>query len=92
MEFVLREQINNQYYCKDHSKIIVFPNEQIASQFLEVFANYAMANAMQNMMSNPSLIMEVQQKLASTTIEEKPQDNTLNYILLEDIMREKGVY
>lgn len=92
MGYVLREQINNQYYCKDHNKIIVFPNEQLAAQFIQSFANYAMTNAMQYMMENPGMIMEVQQVLNATTIEEKPKDNSLNFISIEDILREKGVY
>lgn len=91
MEFVLREQINNQYYCKDHTKIITFPNEQMASQFVNSFANYAMAMGMARMMSNPGLLMEVQQVIHSTTIEEKPKDYKGEYITIEEILREKGV-
>lgn len=92
MEYVLREQINNQYYCKDHTKIITFPNEQLASQFVNSFGNYAMTMALSQMMDNPGLIMEVQQALSATTIEEKPKDETLSFITIEDILREKGVY
>lgn len=92
MEYVLREQINNQYYCKDHTKIITFPNEQLASQFVNSFAQYAMTMGMQQIMNNPGLIMEVQQTLSSTTIEEKPKDETLSFITIEDILKEKGVY
>jgi hypothetical protein len=90
--YVLRETLSNQYYCKDHNKIIVFPNQQLASQFLNTFANYAMTMAMQNMISNPGAIIEIQQILSSTIIEEKPKDDSLNFVTIEDILREKGVY
>lgn len=92
MEYVLRETINNQYYCKDHTKIIVFDSQEKANLFLNAFAQYAMTNAMTTMMSeDPINIMEVQQVLHSTIIEEKPSDETINFISFEDIMKEKGV-
>lgn len=92
MGYVLREQINNQYYCKDHNKIIVFPNEQIAADFVNAFAQYAMTQAMQFMMEDPGLIMEVQQTLQSTKIEEQPKGDNITFITYEEILREKGVY
>ena len=92
MGYVLREQLNNQYYCKNHNKIIVFPNEQIAADFVNAFAQYAMAQAMQFMMEDPRLIIEVQQTLQSTKIEGQPKENNLEFITYEEILREKGVY
>ena len=92
MEYVLREQRNNQYYCKDHSKIITFNSQEKANQFLNAFAQYAMAEGMQFMMSDPGMLMEVQSTLQSTIIEEKPKDETLKFISYDDILKEKGAY
>ena len=91
MEFVLRAQSNNQYYCKNHNKIIIFPNQEIASQFVQTFANYAMGQAMPMAFEDPGLLIEVQQVIHSTTIEEKPEDYKGEYITIEEILREKGV-
>lgn len=76
MTYVLRERVNNQYYCKDHNKIIEFDTIDEARNFLNQFTNIAVTIAMgQVMMGNPGLINEVQQVCQSTTIDEKPECN-----------------
>jgi hypothetical protein len=92
MTYVIRDTFSNQYYCKDHNKIIVFPTPQLASQFLKAFADYAMTMGVQDMMSNPRIIIEIQYILSSTIIEEKPEDNSLNFVTIEDILKEKGIH
>lgn len=73
MTFVLRERVNNRYYCKDHNKIIEFDTIQEAQDFLRQFEQIAMTMAMgQAMMGNPGLINDVQQVCQSTTIDERP--------------------
>lgn len=73
MTYVLREQVYNKYYCKDHDKIIEFDTINEARNFLNQFTNIAMTMAMgQAMTGNPGLISEVQQVCQSTIIEEKP--------------------
>ena len=73
MTYVLRERVNNRYYCKDHNKIIEFDTIDEARYFLNGFFEYAMARAM-NMIQDegPGIIGEVQQVIQSTTIDEKP--------------------
>ena len=73
MTYVLRERVNNRYYCKNHNKIIEFNNIQDAHNFLAAFGQYAMTMAMQYMMQDPSIIAEVQQVLNATTVDEKPE-------------------
>ena len=75
MTYVLRERVNNRYYCKDHNKIIEFDTNTIdeARNFLNQFTNIAMTLAMEQVMTgNPGLINEVQQVCQSTTIDERP--------------------
>ena len=91
MSYVLRERVNNKYYCKDHNKIIEFNDIQDAHNFLAVFGQYAMTMAMQYMMSDPGIISEVQQVLNATTVDEKPNCDC-EFITYEDILKNKGVY
>lgn len=82
MTYVLREQVYNRYYCKDHNKIIEFDTINEARNFLNQFTNIAMTMAMgQVMTGDPGLISEVQQVCQSTTIEETPICNCkfINY-------------
>ena len=72
MTYVLRERVNNRYYCKDHNKIIEFDTLDEARNFLTQFEQIAMAIAMGQMMMNPGILQEVQQVCQSTTIDEKP--------------------
>ena len=85
MTYVLREQVYNRYYCKDHNKIIEFDTIEEARNFLNQFTNIAMAMAMgQVMAGNPGLINEVQQVCQSTIVEEKPKCDC-NFINFKDI-------
>ena len=76
MTYVLRERVNNRYYCKDHNKIIEFDTIDEAREFLNGFFNYSMAEGMNYAMhGNPAIIGEIQQVIQSTTIDEKPECN-----------------
>lgn len=87
MTYVLRERVNNRYYCKDHNKIIEFDTIDEARNFLAQFSQVAMTMAMsQIMMGNSGLINEVQQVCQSTTIDEKPNCNC-EFINYKDIVR-----
>lgn len=85
MTYVLRERVNNRYYCKDHNKIIEFDTLDEARNFLTQFEQIAMAIAMGQMMMNPGVLQEVQQVCQSTTIDEKPICNCefVNYKTLK---------
>lgn len=88
MTYVLRENIYNRYYCKDHNKIIEFDTINEAQNFLNQFANVAMAMGMQYTMSgNPMIINEIQQVVQSTKIEERPTNCTCEFINYKDIRR-----
>lgn len=89
MTYVLRERVNNRYYCKDHDKIIEFSDIQTAHNFLAGFSQYAMTMAMQ---TNPFMIGEIQSLINSTTVDEKPNSGFCEYITYEDILKSKGVY
>ena len=92
MTYVLRERVNNRYYCKDHNKIIEFNDIQTAHNFLNAFSQYAMSMAMTLLMQtqDPGIIAEVQQVLQSTTIDEKPDSEFSEFINYDDILRSKG--
>ncbi len=85
MSYVLRERVNNRYYCKDHNKIIEFDTLDEARNFLTQFEQVAMAIAMGQIMMNPGILQEVQQVCQSTTIDEKPTCNCefVNYKILK---------
>ena len=91
MTYVLRETIGNSYFCKEHNKIIEFENPQLAQNFLNGFGQYAMAQAMPIVMQDPGIIMNVQQVLQSTIIEEKPENCSCEFITYEQILRDKGI-
>ena len=92
MTYVLRERVNNQYYCKDHNKIIEFNNIREAHDFLNAFGQYAMSKAMEiAMRGNPGIIADVQQLLQSTTVDEKPNCNC-EFISYNEILKQKGFY
>jgi hypothetical protein len=90
MTYVLRERVNNRYYCKDHNKIIEFDDPQTAHNFLATFGQYAMMMAMSMIKQDPGIILEVQQILNATTIDEKPDCNTVEFITYNDILKSKG--
>lgn len=87
MTYVLRERVNNRYYCKDHNKIIEFNDAQTAHNFLAAFSQYAMAMAMN---TDPFMIGEIQTVINSTTVDEKPASGICEYINYNDILRSKG--
>jgi hypothetical protein len=87
MTYVLRERIQNRYYCKDHNKIIEFDTINEARNFLSQFEQYAMAMAISQMMTrnHSFLINDVQQVCQSTTIDEKPENCTCVFINYKNI-------
>lgn len=92
MTYVLRERVNNRYYCKDHNKIIEFDDIRDAHNFLNAFGQYAMAMAMERVMNDgPGILAEVQQVLNATTIDEKPNCDC-KFINYKEILKEKGIY
>lgn len=93
MSYVLRERVNNRYYCKDHNKIIEFDDIRDAHNFLNAFGQYAMTMGMEQAMHyDLSFFAEIQQVLNSTTIDEKPDSYIGEFINYKDILKEKGVY
>lgn len=72
MSYVLREQVNDRYYCKDHNKIIEFDTIDEARNFLNRFSQIALAMGMQTMLTGGTDLGEIQQVCQSTIIEEKP--------------------
>ena len=92
MTYVLRERVNNRYYCKDHNKIIEFEDIRDAHDFLNGFGQYAMTRAMEKAIEgNPGIVMEVQQLLQSTTIDEKPDSGKCEFISYNEILKQKGL-
>lgn len=73
MSYVLREQVNNRYYCKDHNKIIEFDTINEARNFLAQFSQVAILMGMKNL-GNPEIsdLGEINAVCQSTIIEEKP--------------------
>ena len=90
MTYVLREQVNNRYYCKDHNKIIEFDTIDEARLFLNNFANFAMAMGMSTIMQNPGVMNDIQQVCQSTTIDEKPACDC-EFVNYKKIKEEKGI-
>ena len=89
MSYVLREQAQNRYYCKDHYKVIEFDTMNEARDFLNNFANFAMAYGIGMAMRGgiASDISEIQQVIQSTIIEEKPNCNTMESINWKEVQK-----
>lgn len=86
MTYVLREQVNNRYYCKDHNKIIEFDTIDEARNFLAQFSQIAILMGMKNL-GNPEVsdLSEIQAVCQSTIIEEKPINCECKFINFNDI-------
>ena len=84
MTYILREQVKNRYYCKDHNKIIEFDTIDEARDFLNHFSQIALAMGMQTMLTGGADLGEIQQVCQSTIIEEKPKCNC-EFINFKDI-------
>lgn len=82
MSYVLREQVKNRYYCKDHNKVIEFDTMDEARNFLNNFSNFAMTYGIGLSMRGgiAADLGEIQQVLQSTIIELKPNCNTMEYV------------
>ena len=89
MTYVLRERVKNRYYCKDHYNVIEFDTIDEAREFLNNFANFAMTYgigmAMQGGIAADLGI--IQQIIQSTTIDEKPNCNTIEFINWKEVQR-----
>ena len=85
MSYVLREQVYNRYYYKDHNKIIEFDTIEEARNFLNQFSQVALFMGVQAL-SNPEIadLGEIQQVCQSTIVEEKPKCDC-NFINFKDI-------
>ena len=86
MTYVLREQVKNRYYCKDHDKIIEFNNINEARNFLAQFSQIAILMGMKNL-SDPEVsdLSEIQAVCQSTIVEEKPNNCECEFINFNDI-------
>ena len=86
MTYVLRERVNNRYYCKDHNKIIEFDTMNEAHEFLSQCSQIFMAMGMNMVMQgDPGIMGEIQQVCQSTTIDEKPVNCSCEFINYKEI-------
>lgn len=82
MSYVLREQIENRYYCKEGTKIIEFNKIENAYNFLNSFGAYCMMRAMNE---DIGLLGIIQQVLNATIVEEKPENCECEFINYENL-------
>jgi hypothetical protein len=88
MSYVLRERVKNRYYCKDHDTVIEFDTIEEARDFLANFSNYAIMHGMgMSMMGGFADMGSVQQVVQSTTIDEKPECETMKFINWKDVKK-----
>jgi hypothetical protein len=82
MSYVLREQIENRYYCKEGTKIIEFNKVEDAYNFLNSFGAYCTMRAMSE---DISLLGIIHQVLNATIVEEKPENCECEFINYENL-------
>ena len=86
MTYVLREQVKNRYYCKDHNKIIEFDTIDQARNFLAQFSQVTILMGMRAM-NDPEIsdLGEINAVCQSTIVEEKPDNCECEFINFNDI-------
>lgn len=81
-------KLENKYFCKDHIKVILFNSVDEASNFLNMFHNYAMTRAMTE---DPQILFNIIKIFSNAIIETANSSDFENYVLFSDIKKEKGM-
>ena len=83
MQFIIEQTNLKKYFCKDHTKVIVFDSEQDAYAFAQNFYNYAMPEAMMSAFNgDPTLVQSVMSSSDKWKVIPLPADfkaETINY-------------
>ena len=83
--YIIHDKRTGKYFCKDHTKVILFELFEDAVNYLNGFANYSMTQAMTAIFENPQIVFAMQEALQQIQIEELPSEYKFETINFNDI-------
>lgn len=82
--FIIYAEKVGKYFCKDHTKVIVFDTPDEAAAFAQSFCQYSTMMGMEAAFEAPSIFITMQEVLNSIVIKELPAQYEFEIINFKD--------